>query len=475
MLGFLKRRFSGGQADKTRALDAASHRGPLRHAGGINNLNTDIAAGTPTIRARAAYLARNSPHIAAAVNALVSNLVGSGIRPVSQHPDTATRELLHDLWARFVDEADHDGQIDHYGQQAVMARQMVEAGESFGVFHDAMLGEGRTVPFTIQVLHPTHCPLDTVPLETATGRVVRCGIEFDRQGRRTGFYFWPERPDDPFAFLNRGSWQPVRVPADDVMHLMLPVEPGQLRGLSWLNGAVGPVTQLDAFQAAALRRAQLSNMLVGAVVDPSGQGLNLFSEQEDNAVKLEPGTFLNLKGQMVEFFDPKESQHYGEFVKSHLKSLAAALGVPYEILSHDAGDANFSSSRVQLAEFQKRLEYYQYGVIVFRVCKPVWNRFVRRAVLAGHIPLSAYTADPTAFHRVEWLPPKLPWVDPEADAAAEALMVEKKFKSRSMVIAGLGYNPEQVDREIAADAQRLRELGVETAPAPVPPPAETAP
>lgn len=437
-----------------RSLDAASAGRPLRGAGVINNLNSDILAGTVTIQRRAAYLARNSAHITAAVNALVTNIVGPGIKPVSQHPDKRVRERIHDLWNRFVDEADADGQVDLYGLTALMVRQMVEAGESFGRLRQRFPDDGLTVPFQIQVLHPSHCPLDTLPMTSASDASVRAGIEFDQLGRRTAFHFWPARPDDPLLALNAMVLTPVRVPAADVLHLFDPVEPGQLRGLSWLNPAVGPATELDAFQAAALKRAQLSNMIVGAVTDGTGGAAGLDGEGDDGAlnVNLEPGTFLNLgAGKSVEFFDPKESAHYTPFLKSHLKAMSCALGIPYELLSHDLADVNYSSIRTGLVEFRKRLEYWQHNVVVFRVCRPVWDRFIRMAVLAGHLPAGAYAANPAAFHKVEWLAPKQPWVDPAADVKADADAVAAGFKSRRQVVAALGYDLEQIDRERAMD------------------------
>lgn len=439
-----------------RALDGASGGRPMRGAGRISNLNADVLGSALLLRQRSAYLARNSPHLVAATAALVTNIVGPGIKPVSQHADKAVRAKLHDLWFRFTDEADADGQTDLYGLQALMVRQMVETGESFGRLRQRWPEDGLTVPFQIQVLHPDHCPLDTIPLETASGAAVRAGIEFDRLGRRSAFYFYPQRPGDPLApFLTAGLLNPVRVPATDVLHLMDALEPGQLRGLSWLNPAVVQATEIDAFQAAALKRAQLSNMIVGATYDAEGKAAGLPGRADGDvfASAMEPGTFLNLPpGKEVEFFDPKESQHYDAFLKSHLRAMAAGLGIPYELLTGDLSGANYSSIRSGLVEFRKRLEHWQYNCVVFRLCRPIWDRFIRMSVLAGHIPAAAYAADPAAFHRVEWLAPKQPWVDPRSDVEAEAAAVAAGFKSRRQVIAALGYDIERVDAERAMDA-----------------------
>ena len=79
---------------------------------------------------RAGYYARNNPWVAAAVQALIANAVGTGIKPRSAHPDPSVRDALHRLWARWTNRADANGLTDFYGPQALALRAMVESGES---------------------------------------------------------------------------------------------------------------------------------------------------------------------------------------------------------------------------------------------------------------------------------------------------------------------------------------------------------
>ena len=75
----------------------------------VDGLNTAILAGATTAARRAGWYARNNPWIAAAVDSLVGNVVGAGIKPQSTHPDRAVRETLQALWLRWTDSADADG------------------------------------------------------------------------------------------------------------------------------------------------------------------------------------------------------------------------------------------------------------------------------------------------------------------------------------------------------------------------------
>lgn len=66
--------------------------------------------------------------------------------------------------------------------------------------------------------------------------------------------------------------------------------------------------------------------------------------------------------------------------------------------------------------------------------------------------------------RADWLFPAPPWIDPAKDAAAEALLVQHGFKSRSQVIAERGWSPEAIDAQISADRERERALGLTFGP-----------
>ena len=94
---------------RNRSFDAAG--GGRRWDGTrtVDGLNTAILASATTAARRAGWYARNNPWIAAAVDSLVSNVVGAGIKPQSTHPDRAVRETLQALWHRWTDNADAGG------------------------------------------------------------------------------------------------------------------------------------------------------------------------------------------------------------------------------------------------------------------------------------------------------------------------------------------------------------------------------
>ena len=88
--------------DRRRAFDAAGGGRRWESAKTVEGLNAAILAGATTAARRAGWYARNNPWVASAVEALVGNVVGPGIKPQSAHPDRAVRETLQALWLRWT-------------------------------------------------------------------------------------------------------------------------------------------------------------------------------------------------------------------------------------------------------------------------------------------------------------------------------------------------------------------------------------
>jgi lambda family phage portal protein len=126
----------------------------------------------------------------------------------------------------------------------------------------------------------------------------------------------------------------------------------------------------------------------------------------------------------------------------------------------DLRQANYSSLREGKLEFRRRIEQVQHGTLVFQLCRPVWNRWLKDAALSGALDIPGFAENPAVYLPVKWIPPKWDWVDPLKDRKAEIEAIAAGLKSRSDVIESEGYDAEEVDRRIAADRAREQELGL---------------
>jgi lambda family phage portal protein len=443
---------------KTRAFDAAGGGRRWESAKTVDGLNAAILAGATTAARRAGWYARNNPWVAAAVDSLVGNVVGAGIKPQSTHPDRTVRERLQALWLRWTDHADPAGLADFYGLQAMAVRAMVESGESFARLRVASDASG--IPLHIELLDREQVSSD-LHREIGGGARIRAGIEFDSAGRRVAYWVRSSRSGDPLGPLRM---DPIRVPAADCIHLFKPLVAGQLRGITWLAPVLLRLHELDQFEDAALVKAKVAALFTGFITDPDGTvgGLSGTSNAGVLQVGMEPGSLIPLPpGADIRFSNPTEHDAYAPFVKNHLRAVAAGLGLPYELVSGDLEGVTYSSIRAGLIEFRRRVEQLQHNVVVHLFCRPVWERFVRLGVLSGELPARDFDRDPSAYLGCEWLPPKFDYVDPKKDVEAEILAIEAGLKSRTQAISERGYDAEQVDAEIAADLERATSLGLD--------------
>jgi len=426
------------------------------------------------LRDRSRDAVRRSTYAAAACNSWVANVVGTGISPSPAIEDRSQREAFLDLWDRWVDEADVEGQSDFYGLQSTAARALFEAGEIFVRFRPRVLDDGFAVPVQLQLIESEQVPLwknETLP----SGNTVRMGVEFDANvpDRRVAYWMYRTHPGD-YATTGRDN-DVVRVPATEVLHIFDPIRKGQVRGVPRLSVGLLTLYELDQFLDAALVKQKIGAGLTGfftSTGDPSDPAQNAMNPARPNGAAdqtvgfsaIEPGTFQRLPpGFTVQFAEaPDISTQFETYVKTYLRSASAALDVMYEWMANDYEGVTYSSIRAGCLEIRRRLEPIQHNVLVFQLCRPVWTRFVRDAVIYGKVPVSAvdYLASPRSWNRGRWIPQPWPWVDPMKDRLAEQLAVRMGVKPLSAVIEQEGYSAHESLRRSAADFALLDELGL---------------
>lgn len=426
------------------------------------HLNTLIAAAGADITARARWLVRNNGYAANAIESWAGNVVGDGIKPSSLIADAELKARVQRLWLDWTDDSDAEGFTDFYGQQRRAAREVFIAGEVFFRFRPRRPEDGLMVPLQLQMIPSEMLPLtrnEPVP----GGNVIRQGIEFDRIGRRIAYHFLRRHPGD---VTDPGlAGETVRVPASEVIHVIDPVDAGQLRGISRFAPGIVKLFLLDQYDDAELDRKKVAAMHALFITAPApAEPFDIAESDEggERTMDLQPGQIVMLEpGEEVQTSAPADvGQTYEPFQYRTLLQVSAALGIPYAYLSNDMLKANYSNSRLALLEFRRRIEAYQHSVMVWQICRRVWARWLDTAVMAGAIALPDYEQQRRVYLGCSWLPPKWDWVDPLKDARAEIEQIEAGLKSRTQALAERGYDADQVDAEIAADRARERQLGL---------------
>ena len=166
--------------------------------------------------------------------------------PRAASGDDALDRRVDALFARWAAGADADGQLDFYGLQTLICREMVEAGEVLLRRRLRRASDRLPVPLQLQVLEADL--LDATRTGAlGAGRLVQ-GIEFDAIGRRRAYWLHPEHPGDAHGAL-RGGLQSRPVPAREIAHVY-EKQRTQARGVPWGAPVIRALRDLDDCEVA---------------------------------------------------------------------------------------------------------------------------------------------------------------------------------------------------------------------------------
>jgi lambda family phage portal protein len=430
-------------ANLQRAYDGAAKD---RGTGGWQTSNkaadAEIGPAAALLRDRMRDLVRNNPTAARAVSVLVNNMVGTGIRPRAKTGKKALDKRIDALWAEWSAQCDADGHTDFHGLTALAVRGMIEGGETFTIRRPRRRSDKLAVPLQFQIMEADH--LDTSKNEELVGGSgrIRQGIEYDKIGRRVAYHLFPDHPGDSNPISGR-SLTSVRVDAARVLHLF-ERQRTQSRGVPWGTPALRALRDVDDWQAAELVRKKTEACLVGIVFGADEENQSIAPKVEDgqgNEIEqFEPGLIAYARGgKDIKFNQPGSTAGVYEWHSVMLHIIAAGWRVPYELLTGDLKQVNFSSSRVGLQEFRRMVESFQWQAIIPMFCQPIWDAFIEAAFTDGKIDV--------AKAGVEWAPPRFESVNPLQDASTDLLEARAGFISPQQAIAKRGYDPKEVLKE----------------------------
>jgi len=445
-------------AHLTRAYDAgAKGRGTSGWVTRGQSADAEIHAAGGILRDRMRDLVRNDPLAAQAVQVLVNNIIGPGIRPRAKTGNKSMNRKIDQLFSEFCRTCDWHGHTDFYGLQALAVREMVEGGECLAIQRFQPRGNGRQVPLRIELREGDH--LDDAKMSTGSGAArVSQGIEYDESGAKTAFWMFPDHPGGVSNMFSR-RFTSERMPADRVAHLF-ERQRVQNRGVPWGVAAMRGLRDFGDWHRSELVRKKTEAALVAFVIGDDFEAGGIAPSQTDahgnkvtdangNPIEaFQPGMVAYANGATdVKFNNPSASGGIYEWSRTQMMIIAAGFRVPYALMSGDFSNSNFSSNRAGLNEFRRMVDQMQWQTVIPMFCQPVWDWFIAAAQLQGQLPIDLDSGD------VEWAPPRFESVNPKQDVEADAAEVRAGFATRSQKIAARGYDPEEIMEEWQADAK----------------------
>lgn len=413
------------------------------------------ADGATDRRRRIAFIARdmvrNNPIALRAQSVVTGNVVGDGVIPALFGASERSRRRFEALVKAHLDTTavDADGRCNLYGLQRLAMNAVCADGEVLIRIRRRPAADGMALPFQLQMLEADYIDESKETLASPIdGVTIRQGIEYDARGRRLAYWLFDDHPGA--ARLN--SSRSRRVPASEVIHVYRQDRPGQQRGVSWLAPVAMQLQDLADYLDAQLVRQKIAACLAGFRTTEDGEPE---TSAADPLAKLSPGAIYQLSpGEDIRFSDPPQVTGLTEFTTASLRAIAGGIGITYEALTGDLGGVNYSSGRMGRMEMDRNVSAWQWLMLIPQMMDPI-----------GRLILDTWQAMPGAVDnlrgaQVIWTPPARVIVDPAKEYAAMQQAVRAGFRSWSDTVRALGYDPEDVAAELAADAARFDRLGL---------------
>jgi lambda family phage portal protein len=450
-------------AERFRYEGARSGRRTDGWVSGASDANVELMGALVWLRDRSRDLIRNNPYAAKAIEELVGNTVGTGITPQANTGDPELDKLIDQEWPFFAERCDPGGQMDFYGQQALVVRTMAESGESITRFRPRLPQDKLRVPLQLQILEADF--LDHArTMGTVNGHIIQ-GVEFNQIGQRVAYWLYNFHPGGVLILNPRGGILSQPVPADQVMHTYRVLRPGQVRGVPWLAPVMMALRDLDDYADAERVRKKIEACLAAFVIQPESDptlGNTSTDTRTGNVVEqFEPGMVTYLKnGSDVKMNNPAAAGGYREYKVTELQAISSGTGVPYEQLASDMSNTTYSSWRGGQLGFRNTIEGYRWLSLIPMHSNPTYRRFIDTLVLIGKIPGKAVGAPGINIYGVQWTAPKWESVDPLKDAKAELQRIRTGTETLFGAIAANGGDPRAQLQQIALINETMDKLKI---------------
>jgi len=452
-----KRSYHAASAGRIYSDFVGSHRSP----------DSELRPVIANMRSRSRDLARNNEYVKRYLELLKTNVVGEkGFSLQVKNTDSGGNldiigndavEKAFKKWCKFGN-CTVDGKMSFVDAQKLVIETWARDGEVFILKHRA---KDFTDTFSLQFLEADYIDHDKNE-RLPNGNEIRMGIELDKYRRPVAYHMLTYHSGDYDYTNSTKSPKHVRVPADKMIHLHLPLRAGQTRGEPWTSSALPALKQLQAFREAAIVNARVGASKMGFITTPAGDGF-VGDDIENNVpiMEAEPGTFHTLsEGQSVQMFDPQfPNNEFDSFHKSVLKGIASGLGVSYTSLSNDLEATSYSSIRQGALEER---DYYRniQGIMISHFVRPVFESWLESSmeIESFGIPLAAYDkfADSAEFRGRAWN-----WVDPQKEMNAAINGMKSGVLSLQDVAAQYGKDVEELLGQIQRDKALMKQFGVD--------------
>lgn len=428
-------------------------------------------------RERSRDLNRNNAVAAGITDTVITNVIGTGIRPqswidyenigITQDAAKALQKQAERIFRRWSKYADAENRCNFLEMQGLIDRQILENGEI--LILPMMINEpGRPYSTAFQLIEADRLESPY----SLRNDSIRYGVEIGRRGQPIAYHVRKTHPNDLSMYRRNSAKEYMRIPAKNgggrpnILHLYHVKRPGQSRGIPFFSPVMTYFRHLADYMEAELVAARIAACyaLIIQTGDPNtvAEGAKYLTDSNGHRQQeMEPGLIGYVDSQTkIETFNPNRPQNnYDAFTVSVLRSICSALGLPYQLVIKDFSKMNYSSARVALLEARRYFKMRQQW-LAEKFCQVAWEFVLEEAFLLGEFDVPDFYEHFADYTRCRWITPGWDWVDPvkEVDAALKA--VSGGLSSYADEIAARGGDYEQSFEQQASERQLRTEKGL---------------
>jgi len=321
--------------------------------------------------------------------------------------------------------------------------------------------------FSLELIEPDLLD-ETYNVELSNGNSIAMGIEFNSWRQPVAYHFKKSTVADEmrgvYGYYQNG--ERVRIPAEQILHLFDQEHSNQFRGISHLAPVMIDIIQLKGYDEAAIIAARVgasSTMVITKQKDTETQGDD--EDSEGNAIQ-------NLSFGEVVYTQPGETpfnwtpnyphDQYPEFVKTHLKRIAVALGMNYASLLGDLAEGNYGSLRGG-SLIERDQWFVDQSFIINSFLRIIYLRWIK-AVLFNSLyqgePTIDLPYDPEKYNYPEFFGRTYPWIDPYKDVQATVLALNNNLTSLTRECKRMGVEFDDIIDERKSEQQKIKDAGL---------------
>lgn len=429
------------------------------------SMNAELRGRLLRMRGRSRDLCANDDYAKKFLALVKSNVIGAkgvSMKPKSRFPsgeiDVLANRMIAEGWRDWgrVGSCDVTRRLSWRDTERLIMETIARDGE---VLVRYIEGEEADNPerFRLQVLEADYLPV-TLQDQLRNGNRIEMGVEIDANMRARAYHLHTEHPGD-WSYLWQGH-RIARVPAEQILHLYLPIRAEQLRGVPWMHTAAIRLNQLGAYEDAEVVASRLAAAKMGFFVPENSEEYEGEGEDDEGftVTEVEPGLMEQLPpGMKVETWDPRHpSGQFGPFTKSVLRGVASGLNVSYMSLTGDLQGASYSSGRIGLLEERDLWSALQ-DWIIERAHRAIFRKWLEHALITQTLPLKPERV--AKYEQVLWQGRRWDWVDPLKDAKGAETLLKNGLTSRTRIIAQRdGADFAEIAEELKTEEELLKDL-----------------